>query len=517
MANQESKGFVNPEEEINIALNNLFTIQELLDKMKADEFEKLYIVAAAQGNSPTNENISEEKISEVKTVAEFQLEQMDSEETIGKQQQEELKNASNYYVLPRIVNQKINIGDTEQVKQINLYTINDVEGYNLFTIMNNQDITISSSFANRIEEYLQNTYPEEVKAGLINSSEVIEYFTPKNIDEMYKMLGQDATISVRFLPDRIDEFAISKGIKAKGLTYKDYGTREDENKNRDNLSEDNKVTPKETPELEQEPEVTEEKVLEEHETAIKLEEDDKKKEIATEGYIEKIARLNHVNPIVVNTRIIENFEKVEEDTGIALKGLYPRGEVVAVRIPYKLGYRTFLAEKSTGLTIDSKGRMDRQPGKLYDFNEIEDYFRYKIRDGHDGGDAGRPLRYDEGRDYITYIDEQGDLNKKEFVNNKEKEDMLREERERYLAEASEVDKKLAAAIEEYQKANLDDKHEKYLRVKSLVEQKVKIDNKYNALEKQREVTKETKENTENAIGRSLDDEDEWFPGSRFRH
>ena len=188
---------------------------------------------------------------------------------------------------------------------------------------------------------------------------------------------------------------------------------------------------------------------------------------------------------------------------------------MAVRIPYKLGYRTFLVEKSTGIAIDAQGRRDNKPDRLYDFDEIEDYFRFKLRPGPDGGADGKPLREDEGRDYTTYIDEKGELQEQKFVNNGKKQDMLREERERYLAEVEEVDQRLKEAIEEYQKHAT---HENYQKVRDIIKDKVNIDNKYNALDEQRNVTEKTIKNTENVI-KDLEDDDEWFPGpgGRFYH
>ena len=166
------------------------------------------------------------------------------------------------------------------------------------------------------------------------------------------------------------------------------------------------------------------------------------------------------------------------------------------------------------MAIDSEGRRERRPERLHDFDEIEDYFRFSLRDGVDGGDDGKPLRYDESRDYTTFIDENGELKEQKFINNKEKQDMLREERERYLAEVGEVDRKLKDAIDEYQK---NATQENYKKVRDLVKEKVRIDNKYNALDEQREVTKKTIENTENVIQRDLDeDDDSWFPGPRGR-
>ena len=95
--------------------------------------------------------------------------------------------------------------------------------------------------------------------------------------------------------------------------------------------------------------------------------------------------------------------------------------------------------------------------------------------------------------------------------------MLREERERYLAEVAEADQRLKEAIDEYQKHAT---RENYIKVRDIIQEKVEIDNRYNALDEQREITKETKENTERTIGREIDDDDGWFPappGERFFH
>ena len=166
------------------------------------------------------------------------------------------------------------------------------------------------------------------------------------------------------------------------------------------------------------------------------------------------------------------------------------------------------------MTIDSHGALDRRPGKFYDYDEIEEYFRFSFRSGSDGGENGKPLRYDENRDYTTYIDEHGDVKEQKYINNGKEIDMSREERQRYLTEVSEIDKRLSQAIEEYQKHAT---HENYQKVKDIIKEKVNIDNKYNALYEQREITEKTKENTEKVIQKDLDDDDDWFPspGPRF--
>lgn len=493
------------------------TVQDLLEELKTDEFEKIYIATSSQSNSVNKQtNIDVDKMQ---NLAEYQLSQMKQDDTIDVDARDKLKSAANFYLIPHIVEQKYSVGNVDKSKMINVYTVNDTEGYSLYTIIDNKNINISSSFRSRIEKYLRDNYSDEISSGNLDIDEVIEYFTPHSIEELYSKVENDHPVTMRFLPMRIDEF-----VETKGLEPKEFGINEVDLEEYDDLSEENKVSLRDQPEddLEKETDETLDKTEEANGIvkdgkSIKVDEKEKQiQEPLKESYIERIAKLNNVSPAVVNTRVVENFEKVEEDTGIHLKGKYARGGVVAVRIPYKLGYRTFLVEKDTGLTIDGKGTLDRRPGKLYDYDEIEEYFRFKLTNGKDGGENGKPLRYDESRDYTTYVDEYGDVKKEKFINNGKKIDMNREERQRYLTEVGEIDKRLSEAIEEYQKKST---HENYQKVKDLIQEKVNIDNKYNALDNQRELTKETMENTEKAIGRDLDEDDDWFPspGERFYH
>lgn len=476
------------------------TVQDLLEQLKTDEFEKIYITTAIQDSSKNKEEIPEERISQIKTLAEFQLEQMLANMEVSKEEQDKLKEASNYYMVPHTVIQRVNSGNEEQTREVDLYTVNDVEGNSLYNIVDNQYVTMSSSFAEKIKAYLKENYSAEIQSGVLNPDEVIEHFTPESMDEMYELLGSSDTISIRFISSRIDEFARTKGIE-KPEQERDIAKEEERTIEQPEDEKD------EAQNEEEENEIEEDEIADEDERTVGAEEEEQEEPVVVESYIEKIARLNHVKPAVVNTRVIENFEKVEEDTGIQLRGIYQRGDVVAVRIPYKLGYRTFLAEKSTGMSIDKNGRRDRSP-KLRDIDEIEDYFRYKLRDGQDGGETGKPLRDDEGRDYTTYIDENGNISQQKYINNGSKEDMLREERQRYLAEVSEADERLKMAIEDYQKMPT---RENYIKVRDIIKEKVEIDNRYNALDEQREITEKTKENTERVIERDLDDDD-WFPG-----
>ena len=501
MMNDQRRPFLDAEEVTNEALHNIgkdvkleepekaddrvaiLTVQDLLEQIKTDDFEKLYVTTAAIANTPNMEQIPDDQIEEVKSVAEYQLSKMPLDQEIDEESQKKLQSAANFYMIPRTAEYKFDVGNNRHSQEMKLYTVNDVEGYCLYTVVDENNITISKNARDAIEKYLLETYPDEVKSGTLKVSEIIDDLTPNTLDELYDAVGNDHPFTMRFLPNRVDEIVSKRGIpkKAKQEVLKEPETKEAEIKDEKDKN-PTETSIEERQELEEEPQY--------------------------ESYIEKIAKFNNVKPAVVNTRVIENFEKVEEDTGIHLKGKFQRGDVVAVRLPYKLGYRTFLVQKSTGMTIDQNGVLDGKPGKMYNYKEVGDYFRFRLRGGEDGGDGGKPLSKDEGRDYSTYIDKNGEVREEKFVNNGKQKDMLRDERERYLLEVEEIDKKLADAIEEYQKSAT---HENYEKVRNLVKEKVEVDNKYNALDKQRELTERSIDNIETAINRDLDVNDEKVP------
>ena len=520
------KNFTVIEDELNIALEKIgkdekldasegsvdekissLTVQDLLKELKTDEFEKIYITTAAQSNSSNKDFMNDDNINQVQNFAEYQLSKMKSNQKVDEITKNKLKSASNFYLIPHNVYQRYNVGNNEQTKMVNFYTVNDTDGYSLYTIIGD-NVTMSTSFRNKIEDYLKENYMSEIESGNLEINKIVEHFTPNNINELYEKVCEDYAITMRFLPSRIDEIVNQNGIRKKEANEREIDLYEN-----DNLLESNKVQLRDSIENKEDNTFTKmenekDNINNNIEKKKTSEKDEKDEKGSLEGdYIQKIAKLNHVSPLVVNTRVVKNLPKIEEDLGIHLqRKKYPEG-VIAVRIPYKLSYRTFLVDPSTGLTIDGKGILDRRPGRLYDYDEIEDYFRFKLRSGSDGGKNGKPLKYDEGRSYTTYIDEHGDVKEKKFVNNGKKQDMLREERERYLTEVEEVDRKLSDAIEEYQKNATS---ENYKKVKDIIQEKVDIDNKYNALDEQKEITKETKDNTEKVIQKDLDD-DNWFP------
>ena len=173
MAENNKGNFLEIEDELNEALKGIgrgiklendsidekisaITVQDLLKELKTDEFEKMYIASSSQSNSVNKQTSID--VDKMQNLAEYQLSQMKQDDKVDEESKDKLKSAANFYLIPHIAEQKYSIGNVNQTKMINVYTVNDVEGYSLYTIIDNKNINISSSFRNRIEKYLRDNY-----------------------------------------------------------------------------------------------------------------------------------------------------------------------------------------------------------------------------------------------------------------------------------------------------------------------------------------------------------------------
>ena len=64
-----------------------------------------------------------------------------------------------------------------------------------------------------------------------------------------------------------------------------------------------------------------------------------------------------------------------------------------------------------------------------------------------------PIKKDEGRSYISYIDENGAMKETKYLNNGKYIDMAKDERERFIVEVQSINKELSEAISAYEKNN----------------------------------------------------------------
>ena len=189
---------------------------------------------------------------------------------------------------------------------------------------------------------------------------------------------------------------------------------------------------------------------------------------------------------------------------------------MAVRIPKLVGGdRLYLANTKTGERIEIREKHREN------IEDVEQIFKYKWRPGLDTLSSMKSPKEKDGQiTYMTYVDKNGNLKEARYINNGKQIDLSIEERERYLAEAREADKVLRDAIEEHEKTPTLESH---LRVKDAMQKRVAVDKKYDVLEKQKEVSKDSilnsKEMVEDNDGKSFsrahdDEDDEWGPWSR---
>lgn len=192
---------------------------------------------------------------------------------------------------------------------------------------------------------------------------------------------------------------------------------------------------------------------------------------------------------------------------------------MAVRVPKTaIGDRLYLANTKTGQRIEIRDK------RRENVEDAEQLFKYRWRPGLDTNVPMKKPREREGQiTYMTYVDKNGELKEARYINNGKQIDLSIEERERYLAEAREADEVLRDAIEEHEKTPTLESH---LRVKDAMEKRVAVDKKYDVLEKQKEVSKDSilnsKEIVEDDDGKSFnrahdDEDDEWGPWSRRRY
>ena len=182
---------------------------------------------------------------------------------------------------------------------------------------------------------------------------------------------------------------------------------------------------------------------------------------------------------------------------------------MTVRVPKTaIGDRLYLANTKTGQRIEIRDK------RRENVEDAEQLFKYRWRPGLDTNVPMKKPREREGQiTYMTYVDKNGELKEARYINNGKQIDLSIEERERYLAEAREADEVLRDAIEEHEKTPTLESH---LRVKDAMEKRVAVDKKYDVLEKQKEVSKDSilnsKEIVEDDDGKSFnrahDDEDD---------
>lgn len=486
-------------------------MKENVRSYEIDQFEKLYALTSAKANAASvisDKTFDDNDFDKIGTLAQYKVEhrEMFRDENQKVQEQDE-----NFYVIPRKVVYKVRNGneDVELIKE--MHVLNDSAGNGLYTIMEDGKVEKTKELKDEIE-FAKFRYAKEISAGKLTHEDFDKLFEFETIDQVVDAIEKDG-LSLKKVQEMVNDMVVARGLKPKVIA----GYQEERDaavaKKRDDDEPQEELEPPEDEDKVQEEEPDEERDDESRDDDGRDITDDEEEVDKTEqeaiaagvdiGMIEQIAQKYQCKPSQINIRKIEDYEKVQEDTGLNLRAY--RGRVIAVRINYGFQQRYYLMDSVTLERFETH-KLDN--GSI---EEVQDYFKYPTRQGEDG----RPLRNDEGRSHITYLDENGNVKEMKYINNGRSDDMLREERQRYIAEVSKVNVELQRAIEVYQK---DVTQENWLRVKDAMQARVEIDRKYRIKERQFD---NQKENTIGVLRETIDetekvkdiDDDEWGPWS----
>lgn len=457
-----------------------------MEEFEIDDFEKLYAVTSAEINSPeevNNETFKDIDFNNISTLASFK--KNNSRFFSDKYRLSEEKDM-NYYVIPVTLKQRVRSGNEEFTIDQKSYVITDSAGYGLFIVMNNGILMRTAELEEQLE-IAEARYKEYLEKGIISREDLRAPFNVNNLDEAMELIdNQGFTLSDT-------QKIIDEKMRENGIVLLDDAKAND-------LGEE-RLEPGE------ELEIDERRARAEASMAG-----------ISPNMLEMLAEKYGCRVDQLSFRKIDDYERLDEDTGINAR-MY-RGKVIALRINYGFQQRYFVINSETG------DRIKLQRGEIETGNipELEDYFKYPLTRSNGKEDTSRPLSYDSstGPSYITYLDVNGNVKEAKYINNGKADDMLREERQRYIAEVAEADKVLSYAIDAYQKENTQ---ENWLRVKDAMSKRIQVDKKYRVLERQKENTINTLDETINETlekhgppekQRSRDDEeDEWFTRSRF--
>ncbi len=453
-----------------------------MEEYDIDDFEKLYAITSAQINSPEEIDDITFKDADFDRISNLAKFKKDNAKLFSEKYRTPNENDVNYYVIPVTLQQRVRSGNEEFTIDKKANIITDPSGYALFILMDD-GVLIKSA---ELEEQLriaEEKYKEYIDKGIISRDDIRDKFDVNNLDDAMELIDQE-NLTLDDVQKMIDE------------KMKENGIVQEENDS-DKAQDEERLEPGEELELEEAKTRAEASSLG-----------------ITAGMLEMLAQRYGCRVDQLSFRKIDDYERLDEDTGLNMR-MY-RGKVIALRINYGYQQRYFLVNSENG----NQYRLQRGEIETGNIPELADYFKYPITRSNGKEDTSRPLSRDAstGPSYITYLDENGNVKEAKFINNGKADDMLREERERYIAEVGEADKILSSAIDVYQKETTQ---ENWLRVKDAMSKRIKIDKKYRVLENQKENTMNTLDETlDETIDKygppKRDDEDERFSGGRHR-
>ena len=413
---------------------------------KIDDLERLFAITSAKLNASSmldEESYEPEEFDEISNFAQFKL---DNPEYFEGNVRNATQRDTSFYMIPKYV--KIN------GKKTKCKAIIDSNGNGLYIIL--PDGTAIPSNELRELTGIQ-TF---VEAGVLTDEEA----------QMLLKGGQDVNeIGDMIQNDELDIVLIGEKakamVKAKGL---DPEKILKEARERD-LPEDKKKEEETSLEeqSEQKEEKEEQKELSEQELEDAAKEDAERAGISFD-ILQIIAAQKGCKVHQIRFRELYRHDIIQERIGKKFEE--HKGNLGIARISYGFREEMIIIDKTTGNILHDDRRND---------HELEDLVP-KWPHG-----TRMPIKKDEGRSYISYINKDGVVKETKFLNNGKYIDMAKDERERFIVEVQAINKELSEAISQYEKNNTMDNWKK---VRDAMAKRVAVDRKYDVLKNQREVT-----------------------------
>ena len=462
-----------------------------MEDFEIDDFEKLYAITSAELNSPEEVNDISFKDIDFDKISNLAKFKKDNPNLFIEKYRNPEELDMYYYVIPVTVQKRVRSGNEEFSIDKKSYVLTDARGSALYIVMENGILVTSAELEEQLR-IAEQRYKAYIDKGIISKKDITDQFSLHDINSVMELINEKQ-ITLDDVQKIVDE-----KMREHGIVFQENNSNKSEKEQGEE-----RLDPGEE---------------------LELNEGRTRAEASacgiSQNMLEMLAQQYGCRVDQLSFRKVDDYERLEEDTGINAR-MY-RGKTIALRINYGFQQRYFLVNSENGNQI----KLQRGEIETGNIPELEDYFKFPLTRSNGKEDTSRPLAWDSvtGPSYITYLDVYGNVKEAKYINNGKADDMLRDERQRYIAEVAEADKILSNAIDIYQKENTQ---ENWLRVKDAMSKRIQVDKKYRVLENQKENTintlKETVDETLDKYGRPKrkertredDDEDEWF--TRGRH
>ena len=462
-----------------------------MEDFEIDDFEKLYAITSAELNSTEEVNDISFKDIDFDKISNLAKFKKDNPNLFIEKYRNPEELDMYYYVIPVTVQKRVRSGNEEFSIDKKSYVLTDARGSALYIVMENGILVTSAELEEQLR-IAEQRYKAYIDKGIISKKDITDQFSLHDINSVMELINEKQ-ITLDDVQKIVDE-----KMREHGIVFQENNSNKSEKEQGEE-----RLDPGEE---------------------LELNEGRTRAEASacgiSQNMLEMLAQQYGCRVDQLSFRKVDDYERLEEDTGINAR-MY-RGKTIALRINYGFQQRYFLVNSENGNQI----KLQRGEIETGNIPELEDYFKFPLTRSNGKEDTSRPLAWDSvtGPSYITYLDVYGNVKEAKYINNGKADDMLRDERQRYIAEVAEADKILSNAIDIYQKENTQ---ENWLRVKDAMSKRIQVDKKYRVLENQKENTintlKETVDETLDKYGRPKrkertredDDEDEWF--TRGRH